>query len=156
VNFWDHLHDGKQAYDSLQVMIRQSTFPNLMDTHPPGVFQIDGNLGAANGMLEALVQSRWTPDVVEVELLPALPQQWIEGSVESLCVRGGASVDMRWKNGRVTSLKLHATSDAAMRLIAPSGQAITHVVTSAGRLLPVGPDGVMHLKSETSYHIAFR
>ncbi|HTM17613.1 MAG TPA: glycoside hydrolase family 95 protein, partial [Terracidiphilus sp.] len=36
VNFWDHLHDGKQAYDSLQVMIKQSTFPNLMDTHPPG------------------------------------------------------------------------------------------------------------------------
>ena len=73
VNYWDHLHDGKQAYESLQVMIRQSTFPNLMDTHPPGLFQIDGNLGAANGMLEAIVQSRWTPDVVEVELLPALP-----------------------------------------------------------------------------------
>ena len=62
VNYWDHLHDGKQAYDSLQVMFRQSTFPNLMDTHPPGLFQIDGNLGAANGMLEALVQSRWTPE----------------------------------------------------------------------------------------------
>ena len=60
VNYWDHLHDGKQAYESLQVMIRQSTFPNLMDTHPPGLFQIDGNLGAANGMLEALIQSRWS------------------------------------------------------------------------------------------------
>jgi hypothetical protein len=84
VNYWDHLHDGKQAYDSLQVMFRQSTFPNLMDTHPPGLFQIDGNLGAANGMLEALVQSRWFPEASEIELLPALPQQWTEGSVEGL------------------------------------------------------------------------
>jgi alpha-L-fucosidase 2 len=137
-------------------MIRQSTFPNLMDTHPPGVFQIDGNLGAANGMLEALVQSRWTPDVVEVELLPSLPQQWAKGSVEGLRVRGGASMDMRWENGKVTSLKLHATSDAAIRLIAPAGQAITHVVTSAGQTHPVGPDPVMHLKSGTSYDLAFR
>lgn len=53
-----HLGEGEQAYDSKNVLFRQSTFPNLMDTHPPGVFQIDGNLGGANGMLETLVQSR--------------------------------------------------------------------------------------------------
>src|SRR6185437_4705071 len=79
INYWDHLHDSKQAYESMQVMFSQSTFPNLMDTHPPGLFQIDGNLGAANGMLEALVQSRWYADRVEVDLLPALPLQWAEG-----------------------------------------------------------------------------
>jgi alpha-L-fucosidase 2 len=90
VNYWDHLHDSKQAYDSLQVMIRQSTFPNLMDTHPPGLFQIDGNLGAANGMLEALIQSRWMPDATQIELLPALPEQWNDGSVTGVHVRGGA------------------------------------------------------------------
>jgi len=74
VNLWDHLSDSKQAYESMQVMFRQSTFPNLMDTHPPGVFQIDGNLGAANGMLAALIQSRWKPDVTEIELLSTLPE----------------------------------------------------------------------------------
>jgi alpha-L-fucosidase 2 len=100
VNFWDHLHDGQQAYDSLQVMIRQSTFPNLMDTHPPGLFQIDGNLGAANGMLEALVQSRWMPGAIEVELLPALPRQWSEGSLEGLRVRGGAAINLHWKDSK--------------------------------------------------------
>jgi alpha-L-fucosidase 2 len=104
VNFWDHLDDGKQAYGSLQVMIRQSTFPKLMDTHPPGLFQIDGNLGAANGMLEALVQSRWTPETIQVELLPAVPAQWAEGSVKGLRVRGGAAVNMRWKDGKIVSL----------------------------------------------------
>ncbi|MDE3186189.1 MAG: glycoside hydrolase family 95 protein [Acidobacteriota bacterium] len=156
VNYWDHLHDGKQAYDSLQVMFRQSTFPNLMDTHPPGLFQIDGNLGAANGMLEALVQSRWLPDASEIELLPALPQQWTEGSVEGLRVRGGLAIDMRWKSGRVTSLQLHSTAGGAMRLNPPAGQAIARVTTAAGRTVPVGADGVIHLDRGSAYRVVFR
>ena len=86
------------------------------------MFQIDGNLGAANGMLEALVQSRWKPEAVEVELLPALPEQWADGSVEGVHVRGGATLDMRWKAGKIVSLQLHAKSDGAIRLIPPPGQ----------------------------------
>jgi alpha-L-fucosidase 2 len=156
VNFWDHLHDGKQAYDSLQVMFRQSTFPNLMDTHPPGVFQIDGNLGAANGMLEALVQSSWMPDATVVELLPALPAQWIEGSLAGLHVRGGASVDMRWKDKKIISMEVHANSDGAIRLIPPAGQALSEIHASDGRSVAPGQSGVVPLKSGTSYLITFR
>ncbi len=156
VNFWDHLHDGSQAYGSLQVMIRQSTFPNLMDTHPPGLFQIDGNLGAANGMLEALVQSRWMPAATEIELLPAVPQQWAEGSVEGLHLRGGATVNMHWKDGKVTSLELHATADGAMRLIPPTGQNLSGIATAAGRAIPLETDGVIHLSSGTSYRVTLR
>jgi alpha-L-fucosidase 2 len=124
INYWDHLHDAAQAYDSLQVMIRQSTFTNLMDTHPPGLFQIDGNLGAANGMLEALLQSRWTPDGVDMDLLPALPKQWAEGSVRGVHVRGNAMVDLAWKAGRLTSFALHGESDQVFRIHAPEGQSI--------------------------------
>ena len=156
VNYWDHLHDGKQAYESLQVMFRQSTFPNLMDTHPPGIFQIDGNLGAANGMLEALVQSRWMPDAVEVELLPALPEQWSEGSIEGVHVRGGAMIDMRWKAGKIISMEVHAKSDGAIRLIPPRGQAVAGIHTPAGKPLLVGKDGAIRFVSGTSYVIAFR
>jgi alpha-L-fucosidase 2 len=154
VNFWDRLHDGKQAYDSLQVMIRQSTFPNLMDTHPPGVFQIDGNLGAANGMLEALMQSRWTPEAVQVELLPAVPAEWAEGWLKGLRLRGGAAADMRWKDGKVVSLELHSAADGTIRLVLPAGQVIAGA-TVAGQTIPVGADGVMHLKRGTSYYVTF-
>ena len=154
VNFWDRLHDGKQAYDSLQVMIRQSTFPNLMDTHPPGVFQIDGNLGAANGMLEALMQSRWTPEAVQVELLPAVPAEWAEGWLKGLRLRGGAAADMRWKDGKVVSLELHSAADGAIRLVPPAGQVIAGA-TVAGQTIPMGADGVMHLKRGTSYYVTF-
>jgi alpha-L-fucosidase 2 len=154
VNYWDHLHNGEQAYESLQVMIKQSTFPNLMDTHPPGLFQIDGNLGAANGMLEALVQSRWTPDFTEIELLPALPQEWKEGSVEGLRVRGGASLDLHWKNGKVISLKLHSTSNGAIRLIPPAGQALSGITPNPGASTSL--HGTIRTRAGESYELSFR
>jgi len=154
VNFWDHLHDGQRAYESLQVMFRQSTFPNLMDTHPPGLFQIDGNLGAANGMIEALMQSRWTPDAIEVELLPALPQQWNEGSVDGLHIRGGAVVDMQWKAERIVSMKLHANTDGAIRLIPPQGQRLAEVRDSRGGEIVV-KDGLLRVKSGSTYVVRF-
>jgi alpha-L-fucosidase 2 len=156
VNFWDSLHDGKQAYDSLQVMIRQSTFPNLMDTHPPGLFQIDGNLGAANGMLQALVQSRWMPDATEIELLPAVPEQWTEGSIAGVHVRGGAVVDLAWKQGKVVSMKLNAKSDQAFRLILLPGQQLSAVHSPDGKQLRLDRDGVMRLKGGATYAITLR
>ena len=156
VNFWDHLREGRKAYESLQVMMRQSTFPNMMDTHPPGVFQIDGNLGAANGMLEALVQSRWMPEAVEIELLPALPEQWSEGSINGLQVRGGASLDLLWRAGKIVSMELHATSDEALRLIPPAGQSVSHLDTTDGRSISANSNGLLPLMGGTSYRVVFR
>ncbi len=156
VNYWDRLHDAKQAYESLQVMFRQSTFQNLMDTHPPGLFQIDGNLGAANGMLEAIVQSHWMPDATEAELLPALPEQWSEGSVKGVRIRGGAALDMQWKAGKIVSLELHAKSDGAIRLVPPQGQAVSAVHNSAGGIVATGTDHTIRTRRGMSYTILFR
>jgi alpha-L-fucosidase 2 len=128
-----------------------------MDTHPPGLFQIDGNMGAANGMLEALVQSRWMPEATEVELLPALPEQWSVGSVEGVCVRGGAILDMRWKAGKLISLKLRAKSDGAIRLIPPEGQAVSAIHNSAGGIVAAETDhNTIRTERGMSYTILFR
>ena len=156
VNYWDHLHEGEKAYESLQVMFRQSTFPNLMDTHPPGLFQIDGNLGAANGMLEALVQSRWSPEAAEVELLPALPQQWTEGSVEGLRIRGGSALNMRWSNGKIVSLELHANAAGAVRLIPPPGQSIVSISSSSRKSIAVPENNLIHVDRGVIYRVAIR
>jgi alpha-L-fucosidase 2 len=155
VNYWDHLHDGRQAYDSLQVLFRQSTFPNLMDTHPPGVFQIDGNLGAANGMLEAILQSRWASDGSEVELLPALPQQWTQGSVRGARVRGGATVDIEWKAGKLVSMRVHAESSGKLKLFLPKGQAI---VSIRGTEADAGTTAstTLQMRKGSIYEISFR
>ena len=155
INYWDHLHDGKHAYENLRIMFSQSTFPNLMDTHPPGLFQIDGNLGAANGMLEALVQSRWTPDLTEIDLLPALPEQWSDGSLSGVHVRGGAVIDLLWKHGKVIAVKVHAKSNRRFRLIMPQGQSISSVRTSDGKPEPRNSDDTIHAKSGSTYTVTF-
>jgi hypothetical protein len=156
VNYWDRLHDAAQAYDSLQVMFRQSTFPNLMDTHPPGVFQIDGNLGAANGMLEALLHSRWTPDAVEVELMPALPKQWADGTVKGLRLRGNATVDLAWKAGKIVSMQMRAESDQAFRLVVPQGQTISSAHTLKGIAVTPQEDGTIQAKAGSTILIVFQ
>ncbi|MDE3201760.1 MAG: glycoside hydrolase family 95 protein [Acidobacteriota bacterium] len=152
INYWDRLHNAEQAYESMQVMFRQSTFPNLMDTHPPGLFQIDGNLGAANGMLESLVQSRWTPTVTEIELMPATPKEWVEGAVRGLHVRGDATLDMSWQAGKIVSLVLHAKRDGTFRLIPPAGMTIAAVETRGGKSVGLR-NGEMRVKQGISYNV---
>jgi len=138
VNYWDRLGEGDQAYDSMQVLFKQSTFPNLMDTHPPGVFQIDGNLGAAAGMMGALLQSRWTPQGCEIRLLPALPHAWPDGSFTGLRARGGDEVSLTWKAGKAVTATLHVTEDGVQDIVAPGGQTLLHVMKN-GTALPAIP-----------------
>jgi alpha-L-fucosidase 2 len=95
------------------------------------------------------------PDAVEVELLPALPEQWSEGSIEGVHIRGGATIDMRWKAGKIVSMEVHAKSNGAIRMIPPQGQAVAGTHTPACKPLLAGKDGAIRLVSGTSYVIAF-
>ncbi len=129
INLWARLHDGERAYRVYQKLLtavrpendrtstlphRGGTYPNLFDAHPP--FQIDGNFGGTAGVAEMLMQSRYKGGKASIELLPALPAAWSDGSVSGLCARGGYEVAMEWHDGRLTKTTVKAKASGTVEL----------------------------------------
>lgn len=148
LNFWARLGDGDRALKLLRSLLYPAyeyaddaesgqgdagkvlrhvsgTYPNLFCSHPP--FQIDGNFGGAAGISEMLLQSHEG----FINVLPALPGEWKEGSFRGFKVRGGAEVSLSWKDGKPSVMTLKAGPQHENRIKVPAGMR----VTSSGKAL---------------------
>ncbi len=139
INLWARLKDGNHAYKMYRELLKYvipdqfrpkgqnggGTYPNLFDAHPP--FQIDGNFGGAAAVAEMLLQSG--PDGLQI--LPALPDAWLKGSISGLKARGGYTVSIGWEAGKLRSLHIQGKPGHKL-LYWYQGQAYPVVLNSKG------------------------
>ena len=121
--FWARLLDGNRAFKLLRQVLTPTrkvdmnygpgggTYPNLFNAHPP--MQIDGNFGATAAIAEMLLQSHNGM----IDLLPALPDAWKEsGQLKGFRARGNFTVDMKWKDGRVTYYRISSPKSMKVKV----------------------------------------
>lgn len=108
--FYARLKDKKNFDEQMRQFLANSVDENLWDIHPP--FQIDGNFGMAEAVLEALASRRG--DVVE--LLRIIPEGMETGMVTGLCLEGRLKVDFAWKCGKLTKISLSSGKTQTIEL----------------------------------------
>lgn len=94
------LRDADTARSVIKGLLNHAIFSNLFCVHPPFYFQIDGNLGFVAGVNEMLLSE----ENGVIELLPALPENFVEsGNIQNLVVNG-VKISFKWNKGTVTEI----------------------------------------------------
>jgi alpha-L-fucosidase 2 len=103
---WTRLFKGEEAMNLVEEFIKTHIWPNGLSAINYGdKFQIDANLGMPAVVFEMLLQSH--TDVLH--LLPALPSDYKQGSIQGIRGRGGFLVDISWENGALTQAVIRST-----------------------------------------------
>ena len=131
IALWSRLLEGHRAWEHLRKFLDESVADNLFGSHPPGWFQIDGNLGVCGAIAEMLLQSH----AGTIDLLPALPPAWPEGEVSGLRARGGSTIGIKWREGRVTEVCLGLPGEQVVKLHCASPLHLAGGCPAGARLL---------------------
>lgn len=133
-NLYARLEQPAEAWHTLELLTRSVLETNLFTAHNDyrdmGVtmdlrkghlpaFQIDANLGVTAAVYEMFVFARpgW------VNLFPALPEAWSEGSLKGLRARGGLMMDLNWNRAEGTwAVRMISQADQTLKLKLPHAE----------------------------------
>lgn len=150
---WARLREGDECHKHLKALICDFATASLLDLHPPGIFQIDGNFGGAAAIAEMLMQSHNGL----IRILPALPSKWKCGAINGLLARGGFEIGIDWEDARPNAVKIRSRLGNVCRIHA-EGIASAGIQTLEGRVVPCEIDGdviTFATDRNATYHIWF-
>ena len=127
------------------------SYINLFCGHPP--FQIDGNFGGTAGIAEMLLQSQDG----YIEFLPALPDDWKDGSFSGWRARGGAELSASWHNSKLDKVHIKAMVTNTFKIKVP-GNISSISIYKSGKHIAADPAGhflFIHLKKGELAEIIF-
>lgn len=145
-NMWARLFDGRMVSENLKRMISHYCNPNLTNSKPQ--LQLEGNFGVTAAIAEALMQSCGG----EINLLPALPEEWEHGHVKGLRAKGGFTVDIYWAESKLNYAEITSEFGGTLRLRA---NCVVSVACSGEPVDSHIEDGVIifDTKEDTTYII---
>lgn len=149
LNAWARVKDGNHAMTLIKSLFKNGMYVNFWDAHAP--FQIDGNFGYTSGIVEMLMQS----NASTIELLPAIPDEWADGSVDGIVARGNFELDLDWEDGELTDVEVLSKSGNVCKLNNPAIRPETvAVVDSEGNNVEVtaveGKDHAIQFDTEAN------
>lgn len=156
--FYARLKNAEEAYNNMKSLLTEFTRENLFTMSPAGIasaesdiFSFDANEAAPAGLAEMLIQSHEG----YIELLPSLPKEFKTGYFKGICVRGGGEVNLNWRNGKVTSMKLLAKADNTFKILMPSNSSKLNFTKNGVKFNPEITEGVFSVVLKDGEYVEF-
>jgi len=137
---WARLNDGNRANKIYKGYLKEQCCASFFALCGRSL-QVDGSFGVSAAITEMLMQSQEGV----IRLLPALPDEWNEGSFKGVCARGAFELDFSWKNKQVVRLQILSKAGEECRLEQRPGMRITSNGKKIGYTL--SSNGVVSFKT---------
>ena len=108
-----HIDDLDHAYECVDFLCHSYWSEAFTSYHDPGeIFNVDIGGGLPALVSEMLVQSSQE----EIKILPVLPKQWPNGKIIGARTRTKSTIDVEWKNGLPTYVRIFANKSNQFKL----------------------------------------